>query len=117
MYFNSTINWFQEQNLLKQSSNFFCLFKSYISEQVATYLNIKRGNKEQENSLKRMGKKHFSQSYMNMNGGFRIDILVTFNYERDICSSLQVVGENGHYEKLKCMKGIKHIVQIWKYRD
>lgn len=116
MYFNSTINWFLEQKLLKQSSTFLCLFKSYISEQVATYLNIKRGNKEQENSLKRI-KKHFSLSYMNTNRGLRIDILVTFNYEEDICSSFQGVGENGHYEKLKCVQGTKHVVQIWKYRD
>ena len=74
------------------------MFSNYISKQVATYLNTKREKKEEEKSLKK--KQHFPQSYMNMSQGLRIDIVVKFNYYKDIGSSFQGVSEKGCNKKL-----------------
>jgi len=54
---------------------------------------------------------------MNMSRGLRIDILVEFNYYKNICSSFQRVGEKGYKGKLQFMQEIRHVVQIWKNRD
>jgi hypothetical protein len=54
---------------------------------------------------------------MNMGHGLRIDILVKFNYQKDIYSSFQGVGENGYKGKLQFMQEIRHVTQIWKNRD
>jgi hypothetical protein len=75
---------FQEQQLLKLSSSFLfgpntCLALIF-RKKVATYLIIKMGNKEEEKKSLKCKKKHFSQSYINMNHGLRIDILVKCNY-------------------------------------